>query len=120
MSDGWYWGVTARVAAAEPLLRRLADHLDAPGLHVQAPATAHVTLLYAPLRDVADCDGLAERVAEVTAAQQPFSLTEAAEQTTVNFTVLPPKGESRAELSASVEVGGKEHGGIPWRDINQL
>ncbi len=44
----------------------------------------------------------------VTPAQQPFSLNEAAEQTTVNFTVLPPQGESRAELSASVEVGGKE------------
>ncbi len=75
MSDGWYWGVTVRVPAAEPLLRRLADHLDAPGLQVQAPATAHVTLLYAPLRDLADCGDLAERVREIAAAQSPFSLT---------------------------------------------
>lgn len=44
----------------------------------------------------------------VTPAQQPFTLVDAAEQTTLNFTVTPPQGESRAELSASVEVGGQE------------
>ena len=44
----------------------------------------------------------------VTPAQQPFSLLETAEQTSVNFTVTPPPGESLAELNASVEVAGQQ------------
>jgi LmbE family N-acetylglucosaminyl deacetylase len=40
---------------------------------------------------------------------QPFSLADAAEQTTVKFQVTPPSGESVASLSASVEVGGREY-----------
>ena len=73
MTD-WYWGATVRVDAAAPLLTRLAANVAAPGIHVQRPDTAHVTLLYAPLREENACMGLASRVTGVAAEQQPFRL----------------------------------------------
>lgn len=45
----------------------------------------------------------------VQPAVQPFSLADAAEQTTVKFQVTPPAGETVASLNASVEVGGREY-----------
>jgi 2'-5' RNA ligase len=70
----WYWGATVRVDAAAPLLTRLADEVVAPGIHVQRPDTAHVTLLYAPLRAEGDCTDIAGRVRLVAERQEPFKL----------------------------------------------
>ena len=44
----------------------------------------------------------------VQPAAQPFSLADAAEQTTVKFQVTPPARESTASLEAAVEVDGRE------------
>ena len=73
MTD-WYWGATVRVDAAAPLLTRLAATVQGPGIHVQRPDTAHVTLLYAPLREENACNGLASRIRTVAAQQVPFRL----------------------------------------------
>lgn len=73
MTD-WYWGATVRVDAAAPLLTRLADEVVGPGIHVQRSDTAHVTLLYAPLRAEGDCVDIASRVRLVAERQAPFKL----------------------------------------------
>ncbi|MDX6376019.1 MAG: 2,3-cyclic 3-phosphodiesterase [Gaiellaceae bacterium] len=73
MTD-WYWGATVRVDAAAPLLTRLTEEVVAPGVHVQRPDTAHVTLLYAPLRAEGDCTDIATRVRGVAERQAPFKL----------------------------------------------
>lgn len=73
MTD-WYWGATVRVDAAAPLLTRLAEVVVGPGIHVQRRDTAHVTLLYAPLRAEGDCTDIATRVRGVAERQPPFKL----------------------------------------------
>lgn len=73
MAD-WYWGATVRVDAAAPLLTRLAEEVVGPGIHVQHRDTAHVTLLYAPLRVEEGCADIASRVRGVAARQPPFKL----------------------------------------------
>jgi 2'-5' RNA ligase len=55
-------------------LTRLTATVAGPGIHVQRPDTAHVTLLYAPLREEQACNGLASRVMGVAAEQAPFRL----------------------------------------------
>lgn len=73
MTD-WYWGATVRVDGAAPLLTRLTDEVVGPGIHVQREDTAHVTLLYAPLRAEGDCVDIAGRALGVAEHQAPFKL----------------------------------------------
>jgi 2'-5' RNA ligase len=75
VTDAWYWGATIRVDAAAPLLARLQRDLAAPGLHVQEPATAHVTLLYAPLRGAGGAHAVADRVRDAARETAPFTIT---------------------------------------------
>ena len=70
----WYWGATVRVDGAGPLLERLAATVTGPGIHVQRPDTAHVTLLYAPLREENACNGLASRIRTAAAEHARFKL----------------------------------------------
>lgn len=70
----WYWGATVRVDAAAPLLRGLEETVVGPGIHLQRPDTAHVTLLYAPLRAENACTNVAERARAIAERQAPFRL----------------------------------------------
>jgi 2'-5' RNA ligase len=62
------------VDAAAALLTRLGTTVQGPGIHVQRPDTAHVTLLYAPLREETACNGLASRIRSAAAEHAPFRL----------------------------------------------
>jgi 2'-5' RNA ligase len=74
VSDGWYWGVTIRVTAADPLLVSL--QAAAPtGVRVQHPGSGHLTLFYAPLRGRQACKSLAAAVRDVAAETAPFPVT---------------------------------------------
>jgi 2'-5' RNA ligase len=71
---GWYWGVTIRVDDADELLEQLAGLVTEPGVHVQRPGTAHVTLLYAPPRTAADCGAMAACAERIAGRAAPFQL----------------------------------------------
>lgn len=63
-----------RVDEADPLLRRLGALAPPAGVLVQAPGSAHVTLLYAPLRGIEGAAELARRAAPAAARVPPFRL----------------------------------------------
>lgn len=63
-----------RVDEADPVLRRLSALAPPAGVLVQAPGSAHVTLLYAPLRGPNGAAELARRAAPAAARVPPFRL----------------------------------------------
>jgi 2'-5' RNA ligase len=73
-APGWYWGVTIRIDQADQLLQRLDGLIDEPGVHVQRPGTAHVTLLYAPPRLAGDCGAMAACAERIASRTEPFQL----------------------------------------------
>lgn len=70
----WYWGVVVRVDTARDLLRALGALVDGDRVRAQDPATGHITLFYAPLRDHAGASELAERVRSDLARVAAFDL----------------------------------------------
>jgi 2'-5' RNA ligase len=76
VTDRWYWGVVVRVDEADAMLDALAARaVRCPGIHVQRPGSAHITLLYAPLRGLEAADDLARRARTAAADAEPFDLT---------------------------------------------
>lgn len=70
----WYWGAVVRVDAARDLLTDLAAKVDGDHVRSQDPATGHITLFYAPLRDAGAAPQLADRVRASVAEVPAFDL----------------------------------------------